>query len=234
MQNITKIKLDKSVFVCYHSSSHSVMKQLVIIGAGGFGREVYNMVPFCRGYGEQFVIKGFINDLTNALDGYDGYAPIIGTIQDYVPEPDDVFICAIGDIAGRKKCVQLLLNRGAEFISLIHKYAEWSRNTTIGKGCILGMRVGISCDCKIGDFTILQDYCLIGHDTVVGDFCMFHIRGFVAGRVTIGNEVHVGPAAMIHPGKKIGDGATVGAGSFVIRNVKPGNTVYGNPAKLLK
>lgn len=210
------------------------MKQLVIIGAGGFGREVHNMVPFCRGYGEQFVIKGFINDLTDALDGYAGYAPIIGTIQDYVPEPDDVFICAIGDIEGRKKCVQMLLSRGAEFISLVHKTAGWDRNTVIGRGCILCTRVGISCDCKIGDFTIFQDECLVGHDSVIGDFCMFHIRGFVAGRVTIGNGVHVGPAAMIHPDKQIGDGATVGAGSFVIRNVKSGNTVYGNPAKLLK
>ncbi len=191
------------------------------------------MAPFCRGYGDQFVIKGFINDITDALDGFEGYAPIIGTIQDYVPEPDDVFICAIGDIAGRKKCVQLLLERGAEFISLVHKTAGWNRNTTIGKGCVLGIRVGISCDCKIGDFTILQDECLVGHDTVIGDFCHFHARAFIAGRVTIGDDVHVGPYAMVYPGKSVGSSATVGAGSFVIRNVKSGSTVYGNPAKKL-
>ena len=209
------------------------MKQLVIIGAGGFGREVHNMVPFCRRYGEQFVIKGFINDNTDALEGYAGYAPIIGTIRDYVPEPDDVFICAIGDIEGRKKCAQMLLSRGAEFISLVHKTAGWDRNTVVGRGCILCTRVGISCDCKIGDFTIFQDECLVGHDTVIGEFCHFHARAFVAGRVVMGNEVHVGPYALIHPDKKIGSSATVGAGSFVIRNVKSGSTVYGNPAKKL-
>ena len=191
------------------------------------------MAPFCRRYGEQFVIKGFINDNTDALDGYAGYAPIIGTIQDYVPEPDDVFICAIGDIAGRKKCAQMLLDRGAQFIRLVHKTAGWDRNTVVGMGCILCTRVGVSCDCKIGDFTILQEECLVGHDTVIGDFCHFHARAFVAGRVTIGNEVHVGPYAMIHPGKSVGSSATVGAGSFVIRNVKADSTVYGNPAKKL-
>lgn len=210
------------------------MKKLIIIGAGGFGREVHNMAPFCRGYGEDFVIKGFINDITDALDGFDGYEPIVGTIRDYIPQEDDVFICAIGDIAGRKKCVNLLLERGAEFIRLIHKRAGCARNTVVGKGCILCSRVGISCDCKIGDFTIFQDECLVGHDTVIGDFCHFHARAFIAGRVVIGNNVHVGPYALVHPGKKVGADATIGAGSFVIRNVKSGSTVYGNPAKLLR
>lgn len=192
------------------------------------------MVPFCRGYGERFVIKGFINDITDALDSFPGYAPIIGTIKDYMPQEDDVFICAIGDIAGRKKCVNMLLERGAEFIRLIDKRADWARNTVVGKGCILCSRVGISCDCKIGDFTVFQDECLVGHDTRIGDFCHFHARAFIAGRVEIGDNVHVGPYALVHPGKKVGADATIGAGSFVIRNVKSGCTVYGNPAKLLR
>lgn len=210
------------------------MKQLIIIGAGGFGREIHNMLPECHGYGDSFLLKGFINDISDALDGFDGYAPIIGTIQDYVPEPDDVFICAIGDISGRKKCVELLLNRGAEFITLVHRSAGWDRNTKVGKGCIMGVRVGISCDCEIGDFTIMQNECIVGHDTQIGSFCHFHARGFVAGRVQIGNEVHVGPYAMIHPDKKVGQGATIGAGAFVVRNVKAGSTVYGNPGRILK
>lgn len=224
------------MFTCYNSVAFFcvVMKHLVIIGAGGFGREVHNMAPFCRGYGDEFEIKGFINDIPDALDGFEGYAPIIGTIKDYVPQPDDVFICAIGDIAGRKKCVNLLLDRGAEFITLVHKTAGRDRNTEIGKGCILGVRVGISCDCRVGDFTILQDECLVGHDSVIGDFCQLHPRVFIAGKVSIEDEVHVGPYALVHPGKKVGAGVTVGAGSFVIRNVKSGCTVYGNPAKLLR
>lgn len=210
------------------------MKNLIIIGAGGYGREVHNLVPFCKGYGEEFIIKGFINDITNALDRFEGYAPIIGTIKDYIPQQDDVFICAIGDIAGRKKCIQLLLERNAEFINLIDKTAYLNRNTVIGIGCIIGENVRVSCDCKVGNFTILQEDCLVGHDSTIGDFCHFHSRAFIAGNVTIGNEVHVGPYALIHPRKKVGDGSTIGAGSFIIRNVHSGNTVYGNPAKVMK
>lgn len=209
------------------------MKNLIIIGAGGLGREVHNLIPNCNGYGECYVIKGFINDIPDALADKEGYAPIIGTIRDYQPQPDDVFVCAIGDIASRKKCAQMLLDRGAEFITLTHKTAGWDRNTRVGKGCILGIRVGISCDCSIGDFTIFQDECLVGHDTQIGSFCHFHARAFIAGRVQIADEVHVGPYALIHPDKKIARQATIGAGSFVIRNVKPGTTVYGNPAKKL-
>lgn len=210
------------------------MKNLVIVGAGGFGREIYNMIPSCKGYGEEYVIKGFINDIQDALDTFDGYAPIIGTIKDYVPEQDDVFICAIGDVAGRKFCVNHLLTKGAKFISLIHNNATFSRNSTIGVGCIIGRNVSISCDCSVGDFSILQSECMVGHDSKIGDFCQFHPRVFVAGRVSIGNDVHVCACAIIHPNKTIGDGATIGGGAFVIRNVKEKQTVYGNPAKLLK
>ena len=209
------------------------MKQLIIIGAGGFGREIHNMLPECHGYGDSFLLKGFINDISDALDGFDGYAPIIGTIQDYVPEPDDVFICAIGDVAGRKKCVHRLKNRGAKFINLLHTSSYIGRNTTIGEGCILFNGVMISCDCKIGDYTIIQADCIIGHDVQIGHFNQFHPRVFVGGKAVIGDEVHIGPYALIHPCKKLADQSTVGGGSFVIRNVKPGQTVYGNPAKVL-
>lgn len=210
------------------------MKNLIIVGAGGLGREVHNMIPDCIGYGTSFILKGFINDMTDALGPFDGYAPIIGTIRDYIPQQDDVFACAIGDIHGRKQCVELLLSKGAEFITLIHRSAISGRNSRLGQGCILGRSVSVSCDCFVGDFSILQAECLVGHDVQLGRFCQLHPRVFVAGQVKIGNEVHIGACAMIHPGKNIGDSATVGAGAFVIRNVTHGQTVFGNPAKVLK
>ena len=60
------------------------MKQLIIIGAGGMGRTFYSNALESRGFGEEFVVKGFIDDNLQALDGFAGYPPILGTIRDYV------------------------------------------------------------------------------------------------------------------------------------------------------
>ena len=73
------------------------MKHLIIIGARGWGREIYVLAQYCRGYGTEFDIKGSLDDKASALDGMSGYPPIIDSVENYVPKPDDVFTCAMGD-----------------------------------------------------------------------------------------------------------------------------------------
>ena len=58
------------------------MKNLVIIGAGGMGKQLWSFAQQCRGYGSEYVIKGFIDDNRSALDGFVGYPPILDTIKD--------------------------------------------------------------------------------------------------------------------------------------------------------
>ena len=79
------------------------MKNLIIIGAGGFGRSVYNLAIQCDGYGKDYKIKGFIDDNIHALDNYKGYPPIIGSDKDYQILEDDVFVNSIGNIKTKKK-----------------------------------------------------------------------------------------------------------------------------------
>lgn len=67
------------------------MKNLLIVGARGFGREVYDMVKDCQGYGRDFMVKGFLDDKKDALDGFDGYPPIISSLEDYLFSDEDVF-----------------------------------------------------------------------------------------------------------------------------------------------
>lgn len=72
------------------------MKELIIIGAGGMGRTIFDMARECMGYGEKFVIKGFLDDDSKALDGFKGYPPILGSIKDYEIQPKDVFYMVDG------------------------------------------------------------------------------------------------------------------------------------------
>lgn len=212
---------------------HEGMKNLIIICAGGFGREVCNTAPDCYGYGTDFIIRGFLDDTEDPLGKFSGYPPVLGTIDSYCIEPDDVFICANGSVEGKQKCVQRIAGRGGKFISLIHKTATMARNTTLGRGCIIQMNARISCDSRIGNFVTIQDECMMGHDVRIGDWSHLHPRVFLGGGASLGEGAHLFPYSIVHPDRKVGDYASVGAGAFVIRNVKPHETVFGNPAKKL-
>lgn len=209
------------------------MKQLIIIGAGGYGREVCNMAPGCYGYGKNFELKGFLDDTENPLGPYPGYPPVLARIVDYVPQPEDVFVCAISDIAGRKKCTELIASRGGEFISLVHNTAAITRNSVVGKGCVIDACTWISCDCSIADHVHFQSNCIVGHDAQIGSWTFMHHGSFIGGKSRLGEGVHVYPYAVIHPRRVVGDYATVGAGAFVLRDVQARTTVFGNPAKKL-
>ena len=208
------------------------MKQLIIIGAGGMGRTVYSNVLESRGYGETFVIKGFIDDDLHALDGFNYYPPVIGTISEYQPEADDVFVCSIGG-AARKPCMESIMNRGGEFINIIHRTARLLTNVVLGKGNFIGADTVIGNDAVIGNYNMIQSYAIIGHDVRMGDFNRIDTRVTCVGGVVIEGEVNIHTSAVISHNVTVESKAHVAALSFVIKDVKAGTTVIGNPAKKL-
>ena len=210
------------------------MKNLLIIGARGFGREIFSTTKFCRGYNEEFIVKGFLDSKSDALDGLGDYPPIIDSVEHYQPQPDDVFICALGDVHYKKKYTDIILQKGGTFINLIHKQAYVSNFTKIGYGCIIFKDVSLSNNAIVGNFVTLQQYVTTGHDMVMGDYCEIESFAFIGGYATIGDFVTIHTGAIITPHQKIGNHAVVGAGAVVIRRVKENTTVFGNPAVRLK
>lgn len=208
------------------------MKHLIIIGARGFGREVYNTALESVGFGKDYDVKGFLDDKSDALDEYDGYPSILSSVEDYIPQNGDVFICALGDVSFKNKYVEMISAKGAEFISIIHKDATIEMNSKYGKGCIFSTGVRISCDVKIGNFVSFNDNAVIGHDVVIGDFCHLNSNSFMGGYSQLGNYTTVHTSAIITPHIIVGNHSVVGAGAVVTRRVKDGVTVYGNPAKI--
>lgn len=207
-------------------------KNLIIIGAGSYGREVYNLALECRGYGTAFVVKGFIDNLYDKI-AFEGYPPIIGTVNDYVPEADDVFICALMDVEVKKKYIDTIVAKGGQFLNLIHKTASIWKNTKIGIGCIICDNVHISCDITIGDFVTIQPQSVLGHDVVIRNYCHLNTYSFLGGKVIVDEMVTINTGAIIHPGIEVGAHAVIGAGAVVLRKVKENVTMFGNPAKIL-
>ena len=209
------------------------MKNLIIIGAGGMGRTVYSNALEGVGYGESYTVKGFIDDNLNALDGFPNYPPIIGTIKDYIPQENDVFVSSIGG-ASRRPCMEEIISRGGEFIELIHKTARIYNNVKLGKGNFIGAYSVIGNDAVVGDYNMIQAYSVIGHDAKIGSWNRIDTHVTCVGGIVIEDEVNIHTSAVINHGVTVGSGAHVGALSFVIRKVKAGTTVMGNPAKKIE
>ena len=126
------------------------MKQIVIIGAGGFGREAFAMAGESAGYGTEFDVKGFLDARADALDGFAGYPPVVGDPATYVPEADDVFITALGSVRARKRCAEAVEAKGGRFVSLVHKSVFMGPNVTIGDGCYIAPGVSLTADVAVG------------------------------------------------------------------------------------
>lgn len=219
-------------FVPLRDFKNKQMKQLVIIGAGGMGRTLYDMARESVGHESEYTVKGFIDDNTSALDGFNNYPSILGTIRDYLPQNNDVFVCSIGGSA-RRKCMEDIIVKGGQFLTLIHKTARIGTNVKIGEGSIIGAFSTIGADAKIGRYNLIQSYTVIGHDSRIGNWNRIDTHVTITGGAIAEDEVIIYTGAVISHNVVVESNSRVAACSFVIRRVKSGTTVMGNPARRL-
>ena len=203
------------------------MNQLLIIRAGGFGRTVMSLARSDRACGKDWTVKGFLDERRELSSSA---ASVVGSPYTYEIQTGDIFLCAIGAPAERRKYAAPLLAKGAHFMSL-RTEVNFGERVAFGNGCIIELRVAVGPDSVLGEFVTILSTSILGHDVTVGSYVQIGSFVFVGGGAFIGSDVVIHPHATILPGVRIGDGATVGAGSVVLRDVPPGVTVFGNPAK---
>lgn len=212
------------------------MKNIVIFGAGGLGRETVLMINDGINYYRKntYQILGFVVEEKYYHPGMmvSGY-PVLGTEEWLFSNKDDVCCAlAIGDHTHeRERIFNVLKGNGVKLETLICGDAYVPSNCKIGEGCYIGTRVSVSADVEIGDGTFINSEVMFGHDVKIGRFCNFYPRATISGNCIFGDHVNVGGSSYIVPNKKIGEGAVIAAGSVVFSNVKAGTHVLGNPAK---
>jgi sugar O-acyltransferase (sialic acid O-acetyltransferase NeuD family) len=207
------------------------MKNLIIIGARGFGREIYNVATQCKEFNNEWVIKGFLDDNKNALDGFENYPPILASVEDYEIEENDLFICALGEVKYKAKYINLILGKKGTFTNIIHPTAIINMNVKLGIGVIICPFTYISNDVTIGNFVTIQTHSAVGHDVKIGNYCQINALTFFGGFSTLEDSVTMNPGAMLVPKKRIGEATVIGINSTVLRDIKPNVTAFGTPAK---
>ena len=210
--------------------------RVVIIGAGGHGREIVDILRHQAQVTGSMKVEGFV-DGNQALHGkeLDGL-PVLGDWDwfDTADREGLKVICAVGNPQTCRKLVNRAIVSRLEFTSAISPLAHLSPRAHIGKGVVIFPHVIINTGARIGNFITLNIGASVSHDTVVGDFTNINPAVHLAGNVTVGEGCYLGMGTNVIQGCSIGSWSVIGAGAVVIRNVPSHTTAVGVPAKVIK
>ena len=210
------------------------MKELIIIGASGFGREVAWLVERINNRKKEWKLMGFVDDNEDiqgkVINGY----RVLGI--DYLTNFHGFVVCAIGSSITRKKIIERLkdINGSLKFATLIDPSAEMSEYIKIGEGTIICAHNVLTTNISIGNHCIINLSCTIGHDAVLKDFVTVYPSVNISGNTSYGNCVELGTGTQIIQGKTVGEFTIVGAGSVVVKDLPDNCTAVGIPCKPIK
>ncbi|WP_026653782.1 acetyltransferase [Butyrivibrio proteoclasticus] len=211
------------------------MQDIIIYGIGGMAKETVYLIEKINSVKENFKFVGFSVDDTYFSDNMQvlGY-PVFKREWLIDHKNDVVCACGIGYPKDRRAVMNSLEKDGVRFTTLIHPTASIIDKSLVGNGSIIGAYCSASVDVKIGKGVFLNgDLVAIGHDAVLEDYVTCFPKAQISGGCVIGEAALIGSLSYIHEKKKVGREAVVAPGSIVMRNVKDGVHVFGNPAKVV-
>ena len=212
------------------------MKDLIIFGASGFGREVAWAVERINKVTPTWNLLGFMDD-DDDIQGFEinGYK-VLGKTADVGNYPDAYFVVAVGASRTREKIVSGMkdVNPVVKFGTVIDPSVEMSDLVNIGEGTIICAHTIITVNIEIGSHVIINLDCTIGHDAILKDFVTLYPSVNISGITNIGQAVELGTGMQIIQGKSVGEYSIVGAGAVVIKDIPEKCTAVGNPAKPIK
>ncbi|MCI1268542.1 MAG: acetyltransferase [Ruminococcus sp.] len=207
------------------------MYNLLIIGAGGCGREVLQWAKDMNKSTSTWNIKGFLDDNADALTGLRCDVSVVGSTDNYIPQVDDRFVCCIGNSCVRKSIIEKMESKGAVFANIIHPTAIVCDSALLGKATILYPYSIISDNAVLGDGCIINMHSTIAHDSILGEFCTVSAHCDVTGMCKLGDRVFMGSGSRTVPSARVGNDVFICAGSTVMSRIKAGMKVIGVPAK---
>jgi len=209
-------------------------KKLFIIGAGSFGRELESWLHFIPKQERDWELIGYLDSVQEKGKlPYPSDYEILGNENEYPLTKNDYVLISIANTLIREQIYNKLKGK-VSFFTFISPKATIGKFNNIGEGCVICPNVVLTTNINLGKGTIVNIGSQIGHDVNIGSFSSLMANVDIAGKCIIGERVFMGSNSIIIPEKKVCSDSKVGAGSVVIRNVRPNTTVFGNPAKKIK
>ncbi|NLK98433.1 acetyltransferase [Defluviitalea saccharophila] len=211
------------------------MKKLVIVGAGGLGREVARYIKDINQMHPSYELIGFI-DSDPGKKGIEYFGvPVLGDfdILSTLAEPYEKLygFCAVAKPSIKSRLILQMKEHNLDMINIIHPTAYISPEVQIGEGVLISPYCVLTTNIIIGNYVHINPQCGIGHDTTIADYSTLYWNVNVSGNVTIEERVEIGSKAFIKQGLTVQKESVIGAGAVVIQSVESGITAAGVPAR---
>jgi len=209
----------------------SLVSRIIIVGAGGFGREVLQWARDAWPEASSR-IAGFLSAESDRLNRHDCSLEIIADPDRYEPQPGDAMLLAIGIPVVRRQVAESLRSRGAEFLTLVHPTAIVAPTAAIGEGVIICPYAIVSDAAQVGAFVLMNYHSSLGHDASAGDYSVLSPYATLGGNAHIGDDVFMGLHASVGPGRRIGARSKVSANSCALADASHDSIIYGVPGRV--
>lgn len=207
------------------------MKELVVVGAGGHGRELLDVVDAVNAVQPSYRLLGVLDD---AMPDPDLLAACgvrhLGPVR-LLAELDTEYVVGIGSPKARKTIDLAATEWGRRPATLVHPHAVVGRNVTLGPGAVICALASVTTNVRIGRHVHLNVAATVAHDCWLGDYVTLAPGARLSGGITIGDQVTVGTGAVVIQGLRIGVGTVVGAGAVVVRDLPAEVVAVGVPAR---
>ena len=210
------------------------MNKVVIIGAGGFGREVIEIFKDQNFIKKSWEILGFIDENSALWGKVINNFSVLGGLDWFENNREVGCVVAIADPKTKKRIVDLLEKKGVLFYNAIHPSVIMSEFVNLGKDVIICAGSILTVNISICNHIIINLKCTIGHDAIIEDYCSIMPSVSINGENHIGKGVYIGTGATFIQQVSVGEWAIIGAGAVVIDNIPDHVVAVGIPAKVKK
>jgi sugar O-acyltransferase (sialic acid O-acetyltransferase NeuD family) len=200
------------------------MRRVLIVGSGGHAKVAADIV-LEMGY----VVAGFLDDDPDRKGAKVLGFPVHGEISEWAQYEADAVALGVGANTARHRI--MLDHPSIPWLTLIHPRATVSRFAQLGEGSMLAFGSCVGPDAVIGRGVIINTCASVDHDCQIHDFAHVAVGATLAGTVTVEEGALVGAGCSTRPGVTIGAWAAVGAGAAIVRDIPPGVTAVGVPAR---